>query len=91
MAARKIGQRNPAVGVKPGKTVKETMRDLLKFVRTDFGGPNSTTQIQRRLTDSGIPVTPDTIAAYRVGAKYTRNTIKQYQTPQVRHLRNLIG
>lgn len=89
--ATRTGKRNPGVGVVPGKTLREVLRDLPKFVRTDLGGRNRQKAIVDRLTAAGLPVTPDTIKVYEMASEATRDTIASYIAPQVKHARGLIG
>lgn len=90
-ATKRRGKRNPGVGVKPGKNLKQVLRDIPKLIRTDFGGADRDNQIGFRLSAEGVPVNPDTISAYLVAAKATRDTIKSYIVPQVDHARDLLG
>lgn len=91
MAARRGGRRNPAVDQPPGITLFQLLRDIKAFIRTDFGGRNQQKIISDRLTEDGIPVSQDTIAAYRSGAVRTRDTIKKYLEPRIDQIRRLIG
>lgn len=83
-------KRNPGVGEVPGKTLREVLRDLPKFIRTDLGG-NRNQVIADRLRADGIPVTRDTVRAYELAAAATRDTIAKYVAPQVEHARGLLG
>lgn len=91
MVTRKIGKRNPAIDAHPGTSVREVLTTIKKVIRTDFGGKDQTKIISQRLTGAGVPVTSDTIRAYRTGAERTRDTIKTYIEPQVGWLRRVLG
>jgi len=89
--SRRSGQRNPAIGQEPGISLINLTKDLKKFVRMDFGGRDQDRVIANRLREDGIPVNPDTVAAYRSGALRTRDTIKRYFGPRFDQIRATIG
>lgn len=90
-ASRRSGQRNPAIGQAPGISLIKLTKDLKRFVRRDFGGQDQDRIIANRLQEDGVPVNPDTIAAYRSGALRTKDTIKKYFGPRFDQIRATIG
>lgn len=88
---RQIGQRNPAIDTDPGTSVRDVLTTIKKVIRTDFGGKNQRKIISDRLSKAGIPVSDQTIRAYRVGAERTRNTISDAIKPQIDWLRRALG
>ena len=85
-----IGKRRPGIDEKPSVSIKGVLDHILKLIRTDYGA-HAKTAIPNRLRKDGIPITVDTEAAYRCGAKCARETIKKSMTKQVQHIRDLIG
>ena len=83
------GQRNPNLNQDPPITIGWFLNNILKFIRTDYGGKDSTRIISQRLSEKNIPVTSETIKAYKLGATRTRDTIKAYLEPRVIYLKKL--
>jgi hypothetical protein len=84
-------RRRVGIDEKPNVSIIDTLRLILSFIRTDFGGPHKNTTIRSRLNADGIPINSDTERAYICGATNTRDTIMKYLYPQIKHLKNLIG
>ncbi len=60
------------------------------FVRRDPGGTKVSAR-REALSSAHIPVTPDTEAAYALGAKKARDTINEYLKPVWSELKRVVG
>jgi len=83
------GQRNPNLDQEPPITLGWFLNNLMKFIRTDYGGKDQNRIISQRLMTNNLPNTPDSIKAYKLGAIHTRDTIKAYLEPRVTYLKKL--
>lgn len=60
------------------------------FVRRDPGGTTVSAR-RKALSSAGISVTPDTEAAYALGAEKARDTISEYLKPVWAALKRIVG
>jgi hypothetical protein len=91
MAKRKPGQRDPLFDSDPMTSVSEVLKYIPQFFRKDFGGANQGKVIRSRLSDAHLPINPDTIQAYLLGAEQTRTGIRNRVMPRIKWLQKLFS